>query len=55
MNHRILSELADLVDSRVIKSTFQDHFGVINAENLKRAHERIESSTSIGNIILEHF
>ena len=54
-HHRILCELADLVDEGMIKSTFHDHFGVISAENLKRAHERIESGTCIGKIVLEHF
>jgi zinc-binding alcohol dehydrogenase family protein len=53
--HRILSEVAELVDAGVIRTTLADHFGVINAENLKRAHALIESGRSRGKIVLEGF
>lgn len=53
--HRLLTELADLVDEGLIRTTFANHFGEINAENLKRAHALIESGQSRGKIVLEGF
>ncbi len=51
----ILSELAALVDAQLIRTTFTEHFGVINAHNLKRAHALIESGRSRGKITLSGF
>jgi zinc-binding alcohol dehydrogenase family protein len=53
--HRLLSEVAKLIDDKTLRTTFAQHFGKINADNLKRAHELIESGTSIGKIVLEGF
>lgn len=53
--HRLLSEVASLVDAGVIRSTVGAHFGRINAENLKRAHALIESGQARGKIVLEGF
>lgn len=53
--HRILTEIATLVDSGVIRTTVAENFGHINAENLKRAHALIESGKSRGKIVLEGF
>jgi zinc-binding alcohol dehydrogenase family protein len=53
--HRILNELADLVDSGLIRTTVGGHFGSINAANLKRAHALLESGKSRGKIVLEGF
>jgi zinc-binding alcohol dehydrogenase family protein len=53
--HRLLNEVAELVDAGVIRTTVADHFGVINAENLKRAHALIESGRSRGKIVLQGF
>jgi zinc-binding alcohol dehydrogenase family protein len=53
--HRLLSEAAELVDAEVIRTTFGEHFGCINAENLKRAHALIESGKAKGKIVLEGF
>ena len=53
--HRLLNALADLIDQGVIKTTIGEHFGSINAENLKRAHAALETNTAIGKIILEGF
>lgn len=47
--HRILTEIAALVDSGVIRSTLQENYGTINAENLRRAHATLESGRSMGN------
>ena len=32
-----------------------EHYGAINAANLKRAHAQIESGTTLGKIVLEGF
>jgi zinc-binding alcohol dehydrogenase family protein len=53
--HRLLSEIAELVDAGVLRTTFAEHFGKINAQNVKRAHELIESGKSRGKIVLEGF
>ncbi len=53
--HRLLTEMAELVDAGMIRTTVSDHFGAINAENLKRAHALIESGQSRGKIVLEGF
>jgi len=51
----ILCRVAQLVDRGVIRSTVAEHFGTINAANLKRAHALLESGTSRGKIVLEGF
>jgi len=51
--HHLLDDVADLVDKGVLRTTFNQNFGVINAANLKRAHAQIESATSRGKIVLE--
>ena len=53
--HHILTEVATLVDDEVLRTTVADHFGQINAANLKRAHALIESGKSRGKIVLEDF
>lgn len=53
--HRLLSEVARLVDAGVIKTTLADNFGTINSANLKRAHALLESNTARGKIVLEGF
>lgn len=51
--HHLLNDVADLIDKGVIKTTLGDHYGTINAANLKRAHALIESNKSRGKIVLE--
>jgi zinc-binding alcohol dehydrogenase family protein len=53
--HRLLSEVAELVDAGLIRTTVGEHFGRIRAENLKRAHALIESGRAKGKIVLEGF
>jgi len=53
--HQILSRVAELVDQGRIKTTMRQHYGNINAENLRRAHQLLETNTSIGKIVLEGF
>lgn len=51
----LLNELADLVDSGEVKSTLTESFGTINATNLLRAHQLLESGKAVGKIVLEGF
>jgi zinc-binding alcohol dehydrogenase family protein len=53
--HQVLNRLAELIDAGMLKTTLGEHFGTINAENLRRAHGLIESVKSKGKIVLEGF
>jgi zinc-binding alcohol dehydrogenase family protein len=51
--HRLLNEVAALVDAGLIRTTLAEHFGSINAANLKRAHALLESGKARGKVVLE--
>ncbi len=51
--HDLLNEVADLVDQGVLRTTMQENYGKINADNLKRAHAMLESGRTIGKVVLE--
>ena len=51
----LLNQVADLVDAGHIQSTLQTNLGTINAENLRKAHELVESGRTVGKIVLEGF
>ncbi|MFM7332341.1 MAG: zinc-binding alcohol dehydrogenase family protein [Brachymonas sp.] len=53
--HQLLTEVAKLVDQGILRSTKGEHFGAINATNLKRAHALLESGKAKGKIVLEGF
>jgi zinc-binding alcohol dehydrogenase family protein len=53
--HRLLQRVAELVDSGVLKTTLGEHFGRIDAANLRRAHALLESGKAKGKIVLEGF
>ncbi|HAU1545140.1 TPA: zinc-binding alcohol dehydrogenase family protein [Legionella pneumophila] len=53
--HDILTEVARLVDAGKIKTTIAECLGLINADNLRRAHALLESGTSRGKIVLNRF
>lgn len=53
--HRLLNEVADLIDNQAIKTTLNKRLTPINAENLREAHSLLERGTTIGKIVLEHF
>lgn len=53
--HQLLTRISQMVDSGVLKTTLGEHFGTINASNLKRAHAVIESGKARGKIVLEGF
>jgi zinc-binding alcohol dehydrogenase family protein len=51
----LLDAVADLVDAGRLRSTLGEHFGAINAANLRRAHALLESGRARGKIVLEGF
>jgi len=51
----LLNEVSKLVDEGKIKTTVTEVISPINAENLKRVHQQIESSTTKGKIVLHGF
>jgi NADPH:quinone reductase len=53
--HRLLNDVSELVDVGVIRTTFAESLGAINAANLKKAHALIESGRARGKIVLEGF
>jgi zinc-binding alcohol dehydrogenase family protein len=53
--HRTLEAVAHLVDNGTLRTTMTEHYGTINAANLRRAHATIEAGTARGKIVLEGF
>jgi NADPH:quinone reductase-like Zn-dependent oxidoreductase len=53
--NRVLDSVAGLVDAGKIRSTVAEHFGTINAANLKRVHALLETGKARGKIVLEGF
>ena len=53
--HELLNRVSTLIDEGVLKTTLGEHFGTINAQNLRRAHAVIESGKARGKIVLEGF
>jgi zinc-binding alcohol dehydrogenase family protein len=53
--HRLLNEVAQLVDDGRIRTTLAQNMGAINASNLRRAHAFIESGAASGKVVLEGF
>ena len=53
--HELLNRVAQLVDEGRIRTTLGEHFGVISAANLRRAHAFIESGAARGKVVLEGF
>lgn len=53
--HRILNEVAALVETGALRSTLHEELGPICAANLRRAHSLIESGRTIGKLVLSGF
>jgi zinc-binding alcohol dehydrogenase family protein len=53
--HKLLNHVAELVDAGKIKTTLTETLGTINAANLKKAHEMIETHRTKGKIVLSGF
>jgi len=52
--NKILTRLADLVDSGAIKTTLQHTLKGFSADVLKEAHRRIETGSAIGKLVIEY-
>ncbi len=50
--HNLLNKTSELVEKGIIKTTLKENFGNLNAANLRKAHAKIESGTTIGKIVL---
>ncbi|WP_084700797.1 zinc-binding alcohol dehydrogenase family protein [Streptacidiphilus anmyonensis] len=53
--HRILTEVARLVDAGVLASTATSDLGPVNAANLREAHRIMEAGTAVGKLTLTGF
>jgi len=53
--HHLLNKVSDLIDQGYIQTTVGKNLGIINAKNLRAAHEELESGKSIGKIVLQGF
>jgi NADPH:quinone reductase len=53
--HRLLNEVAELVDSGRVRSTMRENYGRIDAANLMRAMKFLKTGGAIGKIVLAGF
>lgn len=53
--HHLLNRISALIDQGVLQTTVGEHFGAINAANMRRAHALVESGKVRGKIVLEGF
>jgi zinc-binding alcohol dehydrogenase family protein len=53
--HKILEEIAHLVDAGVIRTTLTDEISPINAKNLMTVHASVEAGKHIGKTVLTGF
>ncbi|MGJ8731485.1 MAG: zinc-binding alcohol dehydrogenase family protein [Cellulophaga sp.] len=53
--HNILNKVSELIDNGTVKTTLGENFGIINAENLRKAHAFLETGKAKGKIVLEGF
>jgi zinc-binding alcohol dehydrogenase family protein len=51
--HRLLEQVADWLDSGKLRGTLKETLSPINAANLRKAHEKLESGTMIGKLVLK--
>lgn len=52
--HVILNNIADLLDARIIQNTLTKQLGSINADNLRSAHQLVESNHMIGKVVVSN-
>ena len=50
--HDLLDETSRLLDEGVLQTTMTQHYGLLTAENLRKAHAKIESGSMIGKLVL---
>ena len=50
--HDILEEAGRLLENGTLRHTMKEHYGALDAANLRRAHAAIESGRMIGKLVL---
>jgi zinc-binding alcohol dehydrogenase family protein len=50
--HDLLNEAGRLLDEGLLKTTMTENYGPLTAENLRKAHGKIESGSMIGKLVL---
>ena len=50
--HKLLNQVADLVDAGKLRSTLKERLSPINGANLQKAHAKLEAGTMIGKLVL---
>jgi NADPH:quinone reductase len=51
--HRLLNQVAERLDAGKLKCTLKETLSPISGANLRKAHERLESGTMIGKLVLK--
>jgi NADPH2:quinone reductase len=51
--HKLLNQVADWLDAGKLRGTLKETLSPINAGNLRKAHQRLESGTMIGKLVLK--
>ena len=50
--HRLLTRVAELIDTKKIRGTMRETLRPINAANMRAAHAKLESGTTIGKLVV---
>jgi len=50
--HRLLNQVADWLDAGKLRGTLKETLSPINGANLRKAHDKLESGTMIGKLVL---
>ena len=50
--HRLLTRVAELIDGKKIRGTMREALRPINAANMRAAHAKLESGTTIGKLVV---
>ena len=51
--HKLLNQVSEWLDAGKLRGTMREKLSPINATNLRRAHEKLESGKMIGKLVLE--
>jgi zinc-binding alcohol dehydrogenase family protein len=51
--HKLLNQVADWLDSGKLRGTLKETLSPINGASLRKAHEKLESGTMIGKLVLK--
>jgi zinc-binding alcohol dehydrogenase family protein len=51
--HKLLNKVAEWLDAGKLRGTLKETLSPINGANLRKAHERLESGTMIGKLVLK--